>query len=252
MQDVPMDDALRKEVLGTLGRTQMFRALKEDQLAQLVTAGKLQQFEANETILQQDQPSDSFAILLRGRARVYIERDGQPIEIGGAEPPELLGIVGVVLDQPRPATVTADQHYTGQYAGVHTWPEGLNGPTTRFVLGDEAHQDDRPAYFMRMCFNYDDSFHPGDLSRGVGVKGFGIYYEDGSGNANTCEGMSWFNTSCQFVGWGPSQKDEANDGQAASFGLFRCGRLQLLLELLFESHQGDISQSHDCLRILSS
>jgi len=109
-------------------------------------------------------------------------------------------------------TVTQDEHYTGKFAGVNTWPEGLNGPTTRFALGPEAHQGERPAYFMRMCFRYDDSFHPGDLSLGVGVKGFGIYYEDGSGNASTCEGMTWYDVACQFVGWGPSQKPEANDG----------------------------------------
>jgi len=109
-------------------------------------------------------------------------------------------------------TVTDQEHYTGQYAGVHSWPEGHNGPTTRYVVPEEAHADARPAYFMRMYFKYEESFHPGDPSVGVGVKGFGIYYEDGSGNANTCEGMSWFNTSCQFVGWGPSQKEEANDG----------------------------------------
>ncbi|MBW2528647.1 MAG: hypothetical protein JRI23_31020 [Deltaproteobacteria bacterium] len=125
------------------------------------------------------------------------------------------GTVTIPTEEDRYAsnvTVTSDEHYTGQYAGVHSWDEGENGPTTRFVLGDEAHLDDRPAYFMRMCFKYDQSFHPGDPSVGVGVKGFGIYYEDGSGNASTCAGMSWFNTSCQFVGWGPSQKDEANDG----------------------------------------
>lgn len=109
-------------------------------------------------------------------------------------------------------TVTDQQHYTGQYAGQHAWPEGHNGPTTRFVLTADAHQEQRPAYFMRMYFKYDDSFHPGDPSVGVGVKGFGIYYEDGSGDASTCEGMSWYNTSCQFVGWGPSSKPEANDG----------------------------------------
>jgi len=125
------------------------------------------------------------------------------------------GTVTIATEEDRYAsnvTVTDAEHYTGQYAGVHTWPEGLNGPTTRHLLGDDAHQDDRPAYFMRMCFKYDSSFHPGDLTRGVGVKGFGIYYEDGSGNANTCDGMSWYDVSCQFVGWGPSQKPQANDG----------------------------------------
>jgi len=107
--------------------------------------------------------------------------------------------------------VTDSEHYTGKYAGVHAWPEGLNGPTTRFPLAPTS-PDDRPAWFMRMCFKYDSSFHPGDLSLGVGVKGFGIYFEDGSGNASTCDGMSWYDVSCQFVGWGPSQKPQANDG----------------------------------------
>lgn len=125
------------------------------------------------------------------------------------------GTVTIATEEDRYAdnvAVTDAEHYTGSYAGVHRWAEGENGPTARHALSVAAHQDERPAYFMRMCFKYDDTFHPGDPSAGVGVKGFGIYYEDGSGNANTCEGMSWYNTSCQFVGWGPSQKPEANDG----------------------------------------
>ena len=145
-----------------------------------------------------------------------------PDDVGIAADPHVLaaedfetGAVTIVTEEDRYAenvVVTDQQHYSGQYAGEHSWPEGLNGPTTRYLLGAAAHEGDRPAYFMRMCFKYDPSFHPGDPSVGVGVKGFGIYYEDGSGNANTCAGMSWYNTSCQFVGWGPSQKPEANDG----------------------------------------
>jgi twitching motility protein PilT len=107
MQDVALDEALHKEVVNTLGRTPMFRALKPEQLTQLVAAGKLRQFGADETILRQDEASDSFAILLRGRARLFLDRNGQAIELSHAEPPELLGIVGVVLEQPRPATVKA-------------------------------------------------------------------------------------------------------------------------------------------------
>jgi hypothetical protein len=64
-----------------------------------------------------------------------------------------------------------------------------------------------------MYFKYDASFHPGDPSRGVGVKGFGVYAESPGTNANTpCDGTNWYDVACQFVGWGPSRKPEANDG----------------------------------------
>jgi hypothetical protein len=110
-------------------------------------------------------------------------------------------------------TVVDTEHMTGLYAGEHAWPEGLNGPTTRFVVPAWAHEDDRPAYFMRMCFKYDSSFHPGDLDRGVGVKGFGIYCEKVPANVYTpCDGTNWYDVSVQYVGWGPSVKPEANDG----------------------------------------
>jgi hypothetical protein len=109
--------------------------------------------------------------------------------------------------------VVTSERYTGNYAGEHSWPEGLNGPTTRFVIPSSAHADERPAYFMRMCFQYDSSFHPGaDLSRSVGVKGFGIYCERVPANVYTpCDGTNWYDASVQFVGWGPSSKPEAND-----------------------------------------
>ncbi|MBI5531899.1 MAG: hypothetical protein HY898_04235 [Deltaproteobacteria bacterium] len=125
------------------------------------------------------------------------------------------GTVTIVTEEDRyknNVQVTDTEHYTGKYAGVHSWPQGLNGVTTRFPLTAQAHQDARPAYFERMCFKYDKSFHPGESMAGVGVKGFGIYFENGSGNADTCAGMSWYDVSCQFVGWGPSQKPQANDG----------------------------------------
>ncbi|MBU1222176.1 hypothetical protein KKF34_10205 [Myxococcota bacterium] len=109
--------------------------------------------------------------------------------------------------------VTSDVSYTGNYSAIHTWENGENGPTTRFILPASAHLDEKPAYFVRMCMMYDDSFHPEDLSLGVGVKGFGIYAESEGTNANTrCDGTNWYNASIQFVGWGPSQKPEANDG----------------------------------------
>ena len=102
------------------------------------------------------------------------------------------------------------EHYTGKYGGRYDWPEGHHGPTCRYVIPEKAHKGDNPAYFVRMYFKYDSSFRPHDGSASVGVKGFGIYNEKQTGEP--CDGTNWYCVSCQFVGWGPSQKPEANDG----------------------------------------
>ena len=111
-------------------------------------------------------------------------------------------------------TVVDTEAYTGTYAGEHAWPFDLNGPTCRFALPPDADGgDEYPSYFVRMCFKYDESFHPGDLDRAVGVKGFGVTCEVGDSGADVpCDGTNWYNAQVQYVGWGPSSKPEANDG----------------------------------------
>ena len=110
-------------------------------------------------------------------------------------------------------TVTADGAYDGGFGAEHSWTEGKYGQTCRFILPESAHNEKRNAYFVRMYFNYDESFHPGEGMQAIGVKGFGIYCEQGPSGTNTpCDGTNWYNASCQFTGWGPSVKADANDG----------------------------------------
>lgn len=109
--------------------------------------------------------------------------------------------------------VNASAANQSKYGALHTWSKGEDGPTCRYPIPNEAHTHERQTYFVRMYLNYDDSFHPGDGMEGVGVKGFGIYNEQGPSGINTpCDGTNWYAASCQFVGWGPSQKPEANNG----------------------------------------
>lgn len=111
-------------------------------------------------------------------------------------------------------TIVDNVKYTGSYSGQFDWPEGLNGTTTRFAIPKSAHNGDHSTYFVRMCFNFDNSFHPGgtDQQAGVGVKGLGIEADDGNeNNINVpCDGTNWYNAQAQFVGWGPSVKPQAN------------------------------------------
>jgi len=115
--------------------------------------------------------------------------------------------------------VVNNQGYKSKYAALHSWEKGLNGPTCRYRIPEHAHNEERPAYFVRMYLKFDKSFHPhygttppqGEYTP-VGVKGFGIYNESGESGANVpCDGTNWYGVSCQFVGWGPSAKDMANN-----------------------------------------
>lgn len=115
--------------------------------------------------------------------------------------------------------VIAGQGYNSNFAGEHSWEEGYNGPTCRYPIPETAHEGERTAYFVRMYFKFDSSFHPyygieppDGTYDGVGVKGFGIYNEQGpSGTQVPCDGTNWYGVACQFVGWGPSAKEAAND-----------------------------------------
>ncbi|WP_163340421.1 hypothetical protein [Desulfopila sp. IMCC35008] len=110
--------------------------------------------------------------------------------------------------------VVSTHAYTGKHSGEHRWAQGYNGPTTRYQIPEEAHQGERPTYFVRMCFMFDDSFRPQDGQSGVGVKGFGVFSDPtNSSSTNTpCDGTNWYNAQAQFVGWGLSSKPQANDG----------------------------------------
>lgn len=132
------------------------------------------------------------------------------------------GTVTIPTEEDRYKTnvrVVAGQGFNSTYAGEHSWENGYNGPTCRYPLPESAHEKGRAAYFVRMYFKFDASFHPyygttppdGEY-KPVGVKGFGIYNEQGPSSANTpCDGTNWYCASCQFVGWGPSAKEVAND-----------------------------------------
>jgi hypothetical protein len=122
----------------------------------------------------------------------------------------------------------------GNYCGEHLWPPGYDGPTTRFVLPQSMHKGKNPTYFIRMYLKHDESVHPyygttppvsGSFAAKT-LKGFGIEARPASMNYNEpCNGTNWYNASCQFTGWGPSQKLEANDrylwvGHAYSYNAY--------------------------------
>ena len=117
MKRVPIQGGLRREIEDALGDSDWFRALRlEDRqkagssLDRLIASADLVEYQPGEIIIRQGYPSDCFYILVRGSARVRVgEGHGAEAEVGWLRRPASFGEVGLLLNEPRSATVVADE-----------------------------------------------------------------------------------------------------------------------------------------------
>src|SRR5262249_59823921 len=68
METVTLTKELEPKVYSSLGQCPLFRALKPEQLPQLVKVAELQRFEAAETIVKQGERSAAFFVLIYATA----------------------------------------------------------------------------------------------------------------------------------------------------------------------------------------
>jgi twitching motility protein PilT len=108
METPTIDAALREKLVHALGRCPLFRLLKPELLPQLLTAGEVVSFSAGETIVREGEAADAFFVLAEGEAAISVEGPGgERRELGRAPQPSSIGEVGLLLCEPRTATVTA-------------------------------------------------------------------------------------------------------------------------------------------------
>lgn len=117
MRTLPIQGELRDEVIRALGESPWFRALQQKaengdkeapQLDKLIASADLVEFDSGETILRQDYPSDSFHVVVRGSVNVRRETSEGELDLGTLRRPAAFGEVGLLLDEPRTATVVAE------------------------------------------------------------------------------------------------------------------------------------------------
>jgi len=74
METLSLTKELEPKVFASLGQCALFRALKPEQLPQLVKVAELQRFDPGETIVRQGDPSDSFLHRHRRHRRRHREQ----------------------------------------------------------------------------------------------------------------------------------------------------------------------------------
>ena len=91
-------------VVRALGKSDLFKALRSDQLRKVAQRGQLLQASGGELIVREGDPSGAFFLVLSGSATVQAQ-DKDVTELGTSD---VIGEMGVLLGQPRSATVTAE------------------------------------------------------------------------------------------------------------------------------------------------
>lgn len=128
MKTWSLDGDNRQKALGALTQSVWFKSLEPAQLDTVLDMGELRGYEAGELILRQGEPSGAFYLLVKGEAKVEVvgagsaeaegtggdaSRDaggdtgGETVELGRIWAPFNFGELGVLLDRPRTASITA-------------------------------------------------------------------------------------------------------------------------------------------------
>jgi CRP-like cAMP-binding protein len=108
METPTLDATLQEKLAHALGRTPLFRLLKPELVPQLLSAAEIVSFAPGETIVRQGENADAFFVMAEGEASISVEgQGGDKRDIGRLPHPTSIGEMGLLLCEPRTATVTA-------------------------------------------------------------------------------------------------------------------------------------------------
>ncbi len=107
MKVLEIQGEVRERLLNALSASQWFKALPPPVLEQVIAAASALYYDPDEVVMRQGEPSDSFFLLLSGCASVLAEHGEEKVEVGRMRPPASFGEIGLLLGQPRTATIAA-------------------------------------------------------------------------------------------------------------------------------------------------
>ena len=98
-----------EDVRATLAKSELLADLDPTALMFLVRLGHRRTYKPGDVLMRQGEPSNSIHFLLSGRVRAERSRrtDDRPLKLADLEAGAVVGEMGVVIDIPRSATVTA-------------------------------------------------------------------------------------------------------------------------------------------------
>jgi twitching motility protein PilT len=108
MEKLTLDEGQRERITSILADCPLFQSLKDSSLPKLLDVAELVRYDNEETVISEGDPSDSFFVVTQGEASVRVKNSsGELIEIGRMPPRTSFGEIGLLLDEPRTATIVA-------------------------------------------------------------------------------------------------------------------------------------------------
>jgi CRP-like cAMP-binding protein len=109
MNTLPQTPETAAQLVSVLQQSALFAVMTPDALWQVAQRVTLLDLSPGEALTRQGDAADAFYVLLTGEAAVQVGgSDGaEPVEVGRMSPPDSVGEIGLLLDQPRTATVAA-------------------------------------------------------------------------------------------------------------------------------------------------
>ncbi len=108
METVTLDEGQTKKVKAVIAECPLFQALKPELIPQLLKVAEAVRYDPEEVVLRQGDPSDSFLVVVEGEGSIRVESpSGEVAELGRIPRPSSLGEIGLLLGEPRTATVVA-------------------------------------------------------------------------------------------------------------------------------------------------
>jgi twitching motility protein PilT len=122
METLTLSDAQQVKVAEAVAQCALFRALKPDQIPQLLKVAEIVQFAPEEAIIRKGDPSDSFFVIVEGEASIRITNaTGEDTEVGRVPLPASVGEIGLLLGEPRTATIAALSSVTAVKFGARAF-----------------------------------------------------------------------------------------------------------------------------------
>lgn len=111
MKTMPIKGEMIDAVVGELGQSTLFKDLAQKDLAEISNSATMLQYDLNETIINQDDTSDSFYLVVSGEVIIKVRHEtrDEQVEVARVKPYDTIGELGLLLNQPRSATIVAGQ-----------------------------------------------------------------------------------------------------------------------------------------------
>jgi len=97
------------EIVPFLRQVEMFRYVAPDALGAILSRTSEKVFDSGEVLFHEGDPGDRLYVLLRGKVRVYVERQGTTLTYNVLEAGTCFGEMALVEDALRSASVRAEE-----------------------------------------------------------------------------------------------------------------------------------------------